>query len=69
MDGGMPGRQPGLRDSDGVRLSVFRNHVPRLRGRSFFPARFAPVRLAHERLGLTSLRILLPFEISARRRS
>ena len=35
----------------------------------FFPARFAPVRLAHERLGLTSLRILLPFEISARRRS
>src|SRR5438045_7492962 len=31
MDGGMPGRQPGLRDSDGVRLSVFRNHVPRLR--------------------------------------
>ena len=34
----------------------------------FFP-RFAPVRLAHERLGLTSLRILLPFEISARRRS
>ncbi|TLY61166.1 MAG: diguanylate cyclase, partial [Gammaproteobacteria bacterium] len=32
MDGGMPGWQPGLRDSDGVRLSVFRNHVPRLRG-------------------------------------
>jgi hypothetical protein len=41
----------------------------RLRGRTFFLPRFALMRLVHERLALTSLLILLPFAISARRRS
>src|SRR2546430_15052832 len=72
MDGAMPGWQPGLRDSDGVRLSVFpKSRPPPPRPVLFFPplrARAARSRAA--RLDLASdppaLRDLYPAQVIAR---